>query len=147
MKKIVASLIIALSMSSTLFAGNTGVGIAVDMGLGVTAQFNGNINAQIGNAGICADYLFIQNNIEPESKIGDNLSWYIGAGVGYFWSDWGRHNEKNKNDEKVDLRVPVGLDLDFAKQWDVYLQVIPSLRVGDNVDFGINGALGIRYFF
>ena len=144
MKKIICSSIIALSMTTTAFAGSTGVGFGVDMGLGVTAQLNGNINAQIGNAGICADYLFMQNSIETEDKIGDNLGWYIGAGVGYYWSDWGGRKEK---DGKVALRVPVGLDLDFAKQWDVYLQVIPSLRVDDNVDFSLNGALGVRYYF
>lgn len=144
MKKIICSFIIAVSITTTAFAGNTGVGLAVDMGLGVTAQFNGNINAQIGNDGLCADYLFVQNNIETKNKIGDNLDWYIGAGLGYYWSDWG--GRKNK-DGKVDLRVPVGLDLNFAKQWDVYLQVIPSLRVNDNVDFTLNAALGVRYFF
>lgn len=141
MKKIICSSVIALSMATTLVAGNIGVGMAIDMGLGVTAQFNGKINAQIGNDGICTDYLFIKNNIEVENKIANNLDWYIGAGLGYYWSDG-----KNK-DDKIDLRVPVGLDLDFAKKLDFYLQVIPVLRVNNNVKFKLNSALGVRYYF
>jgi len=140
MKKLLSTVLIATTLTTAASAaGTTGVGFAEDMGFGVTAQFNGNINATIGNAGVAGDYLFLGDKIDAD--IGDKLSWYVGGGVAYFWSDW------TAKAGAIDVRVPVGLDLDFAKQWDVYLQAIPSLRIIDGLGFGINGAIGVRYFF
>ena len=138
MEKLIAATLIA---SSIVNAGDIGVGIASDMGFGVTAQYKGMINAQLGHAGIAIDYLFLPDNkIKINKDLPGSLSWYVGAGAGFFFGEWTGHNGD------IDFRLPVGLDWDFHKQWDAYLQVIPALRVDDNIGFGIGAALGVRYY-
>ena len=142
MRRTLLLLLLVASTLSNLHATKIGIGLADDMGFGIGAQFNGIINAQIGNAGICADYLVLQNKIKAKG-IGDSLAWYVGGGLGYRWA----HGYKGGKSADIDVRIPVGLDLKFLHDWDVYVQLIPSLRINNSLRFGINGAIGVRYFF
>lgn len=137
MKKLLLAATTSIILASSAFSANPTVGLVSDMGLGVGAQFNGNINTFIGSAGVSGDYLFLNNK-----KLGNSpFTWYVGAGAGYFFGDWGAVSGD------IDLRLPVGIDWDFHKEWDAFAQLIPSLRISDNIGLGVNGAIGVRYKF
>lgn len=71
----------------------------------------------------------------------NDLTWYICGGAGYFFNDWGGTSGD------IDIRLPVGIDWNFHKKWDAYLQGIPALRIGDSTGFEFGGAIGVRYKF
>lgn len=122
-------------------------GVAFDQGFGITAQFDNNINAFIGNDGVSADYILKQGPLDLDVVI----NWYVGVGGAINWSDHGRNNS---NDNSYSVRVPLGVSLPLATGWDVYGQAAPDLalidRHNDNdndVEFGVDFALGVRYGF
>ena len=137
MKKLLTTTIAGLALTSTLLTANTSVGLVADLGIGIGAQFDDKINAFIGSSGISGDYLFINNK-----KMGDSpFNWYLGGGLAYYFSDWGADSGD------FDVRLPVGIEWDFHKEWDAFLQATPALRIGDDVGFGIGAAIGVRYKF
>ena len=80
-----------------------------------------------------------------------DLVWMWGPGANVFWYDW-------KGPGKVDgymhlgLELPVGLGLRFGKvPMDVTLEAVPVFRVvgpdGLDFDFGLGGALNVRWYF
>ena len=109
------------------------IGFGVDRGLGVTAQLNKNLNLFVGNDGIAGDYLLSRgqwNELE-----GTPLNWYVGAGA---WADW---------NNGFGVRVPFGVELEFAPRWQAYVQIAPDLDLDDGAKFGVQGALAVRYAF
>lgn len=128
MKKIVLTMIVCAYVANA----KTGVGFAHDMGFGVVAQTQGNINIHIGNNGMAGDYLFKNNQ---KIKEVNDLTWHLGVGAGIEWGG------------TFLGRVPVGLDWDFAKEWDLYVQLIPGLKLGATTGFNLGHAMGVRYFF
>jgi len=53
-----------------------------------------------------------------------------------------------KDDPLIGARVPVGISYLFdAMPIDVFLEIVPILDVLPDVDFGINSAIGARYYF
>lgn len=152
-KKIIVASVASLALFSSSHAGtitssfpaDLGVGFATDMGFGFTAQIDHKINISLGSAGIASDYLLLDNKINANfnTDVIEKLSWYVGVGAGYYWSDWVAESGD------ADIRIPIGvdLDLDFDKKFDVYLQLAPALRIGDTTKPTITGAFGARYFF
>ena len=119
-------------------------GVAFDQGFGITAQFDNNINAFIGNDGVSVDYILKQGPLDLDVVI----NWYVGVGGAINWNDHGN------NDNSYSVRVPLGASLPFAKSWNVYGQIAPDFvlidRHNDNdndVEFGADLALGVRYAF
>jgi len=136
MKKLMVGLICISTLLSTapVFA-DTKVGLAFDQGFGVTGQFK-NINGFIGNDGVSADYIFRQGGFGRDII----FNWYVSGGAYYNWS----------GSENLGARVPLGLTLPFAKNWDVYGQLAPALDFDldhDDVNFELDFAIGIRYAF
>ena len=147
MKKLLLSVLLTLGLYSSTASADVGVGIAWDYGFGVTAQFNKNLNATIGNYGAGVDYLFLQEKIPAD---GINLSWFLGVGAGV------ESLFQNDNYLAVSGRFLAGLDFDITKNFDLYLAVDPSLQFrmydngytsNSNLYFGLDGVLGLRYFF
>lgn len=145
MHKFIAVFVFTI-MSSSAFAAKSsqvGLGMALDYGFGITAQFNGDINATIGNDGLGLDYLFLQKNLDSKYPI----NWYLAGGVGVDHIFDGNKNSSIKG------RAVAGLDFDFASNFDVYLAAGPALKVytdSDNDDlakFELDALLGVRYFF
>lgn len=113
----------------------TKVGFGFDQGFGITGQLN-DINAFIGNDGLSADYLFKQGRYEADLP----FTWYVGGGAYYNWD----------SSDNLGLRLPLGLTLPFAKQWEVYGQVAPELDYNlqhNDLKFQVGVAVGIRYAF
>lgn len=55
----------------------------------------------------------------------------------------------NFGDEvEAGVRFPIGLEYIFPRApFDVFIEVVPILRVIDKTDFEIDGAIGARFFF
>lgn len=109
------------------------LGFGFDRGFGITGSM-GKFNGFLGDKGIAIDYLFKRDALNVEVKA--PVNWYIGAG-GY--GDW--------KDGDLGVRMPVGVDVVFAKRVDGYAQVIPRFRFNNNTDFGLDFGIGVRYQF
>ena len=117
------------------------LGFGVDRGFGVVGTM-GEFNGFLGNDGVAIDYIFTRKKLDEANP----LYWYVGAGG---FVDW---------DGDFGVRLPVGGEFYFAKNLDVYAQVIPRLRVNNNnnnnnnnknntADFGLDFGMGVRYQF
>jgi len=150
MKKLLINLccIIGFFNANSVLATNK-VGVAVDQGVGVVFQFDGlnalishdsvsgdYINVFLGGDGMSADYIFQQGTFSEQIA----FSWYIGTGMYYNWDE----------EDEFGARIPLGITLPFAPQWDIYTQLGPLLNVNldnDNVDLELDFSLGVRYEF
>ena len=123
---------------------------AIDFGLGYI------YNHWRGGDGIhvYADYLW--HPLSLTSQPAFELPFYIGVG-GRFWSfDYGcdrfGNNCRYYGTSAFGVRVPVGLAFDFNNvPLDIFVQLVPTLdffrNYGDHIGFGIDGSIGIRFWF
>ena len=52
------------------------------------------------------------------------------------------------NDLRVGARVPIGLDYLFSgAPVDIFVEIVPGLTLIPDIDFDIDGGIGIRYWF
>ncbi|BCL69116.1 conserved hypothetical protein [Vibrio nigripulchritudo MADA3029] len=112
--------------------GEWKLGMGLDQGLSVVAQYKDTYNFAIGNHGISADYLLKKGQFESSEV---PFTWYFGAGA---WIGW---------EESFGPRMPLGLDWDFAKGWDAYAQVAPGLNIHKGINLGLDASVGVRYSF
>jgi hypothetical protein len=87
-----------------------------------------------------ADYLWQENLVRQQV----NLDWHIGAGGRIaFWDAW--------DDRTVALiaRMPLGLDLTFARPsfLEVFFEIAPGIMIAPRLDFDLDAALGVRFYF
>lgn len=55
---------------------------------------------------------------------------------------------KFQEESRVGIRIPVGLEYIFERNYvDMFLEIVPLFDLTPETEFGINGAIGIRYFF
>lgn len=95
-----------------------------------------------------ADYLIHNFGILKTGSAGGKLPLYYGIG-GRIKLE-GDNNEKgrNSNDALLGVRVPVGISYLFAKApVDLFVEIVPVLDVVPATDFGINAAIGARFYF
>ncbi|WP_261817563.1 hypothetical protein [Vibrio gallicus] len=69
---------------------------------------------------------------------------YRDYGNGYY-GYWERDESKHFND--YGIRVPLGVDWQFAPEWDGYASLAPRVNVPDDFHFGVDAAIGIRFAF
>lgn len=135
-KRIVVGAISALLLSATAYADKIKLGVSNDMGFGVTAQLNDQINAMVGDDGAAVDYIFRQGRYKNQNL---PFTWYAATGAFVGW------------DHGYGVRLPLGVNLNFAQRWDAFAQLSPEIdfdpKNGDRADFDLGGALGIRYAF
>ena len=146
MKKIISTSLIALVMSATALSAqeaknsNFAIGLSTSLGGSVAMQIAG-LNIGVGG-GASVDYLFLDKNIVTNESIA--LNWYVGAGGAYFWGNAFGGNSINGD---ILVRVPVGLSMMFAKDWEIFGELDPGVRFNHGTDFGIDSGIGFRYHF
>ncbi len=108
------------------------LGFGVDRGLGIVGSIN-QFNGFVGNDGFSIDYLFLKQSLKNNASNG--VRWSVGAG-GY--KDW---------DGDFGVRLPVGIEWNFAKNIDAFAQAIPAFQIEEDSKFKLDFGLGIRYHF
>lgn len=140
-----------LVVCSTAKAQHSGLGLGVILGepTGLSLKLWAGKNAAIDGAAawslgkksslhLHADYLLHNFNLFTVQT--GRLPLYYGIG--------GRIKFRDDDDDRVGLRIPVGIDYLFSNApLDIFLEVVPLLDLIPNTDFDMNGGLGIRYFF
>jgi hypothetical protein len=85
---------------------------------------------------IHADYLY--HSFDLIKVKSGNLPVYYGVGGSF----------KLNSDDELAVRIPVGLNYHFPNApVDIFVEIVPMLDLVPDSDFGMNGAVGIRYFF
>ena len=128
-------LIFSLLLTGTAYSApvkNLKLGFGFDRGFGLSASA-GDLNGFLGNDGASVDYIFHKQNLDVGANV--PVFWYVGAG-GY--ADW---------DGDLAVRLPVGVQVNFAERVDGYAQIMPRFRFHHKTDFGLDAALGVRYLF
>ena len=112
------------------------LGFGIDRDFGIVGTM-GKFNGFLGNDGVAVDYIFTRKKLDEVNPL------YLFVGAGGF-VDW---------DDDFGVRLPVGGEFYFAKNLDVYAQVIPRLRFNNNnrnndiADFDLDFGMGVRYQF
>ncbi len=136
LKTIVLSAICTCTLNSIAYAENTAalqgikLGFGHDMGLGIALQKD-KINGFVGNHGLAVDYKVVAEKLEASIP----AQWYIGAGG---FAQW---------DGDLGGRLPIGIEASFAKGFDAYAQIIPELKLVNDLGFGLGAGLAVRYQF
>ena len=155
MKKVV-SVMVLLAVAAILAQpadakprGDFGLGIIVGEPTGIDMKwFLGDVNAIEGAVAwsfsgdsavhIQADYLFHFYEWITVSK--GLLPVFFGIG--------GRFAIRENKDDSLGIRVPVGLDYEFAGGvFDVFGELVPVLELTPDTDFELEGAIGARFWF
>jgi hypothetical protein len=124
---------------------------SLDFGLGLWSGVNG--DCFIDNQGheVCGtfghsngtfniDYLWQSNIIRGSAQ----LDWHVGGGGRMIW--WGGCQN---NCIAVAARAPIGLDLMFTNPsfLEVFFELAPSFWIVPDINFGIEGGIGVRFYF
>jgi len=153
MKNILLLCTIFLLITSSLFAtNNIGAGFILGDPSGLTAKFfmgkSDAIDIGIGESAddlyIYGDYLRHFYGIFPLNE----LAVYFGAGGALH--DWEHHKKHYyyEDELRIEIRIPCGIEFIARKvPIGVFLELVPVLRFIPQVDFGIRGGLGARYYF
>ncbi len=86
---------------------------------------------------IFSDYLF---HFQPWSSpsTGLDLPMYVGIGGSVAF----------RKDVRVGARIPVGLAMHFQNApVEIFLEIVPGLRLVPNTTFDLGGGIGVRYYF
>lgn len=113
------------------------LGIAYDLGLGITAQYKGYTFFLNGDA--------VAVDVRVQNFYNDNKTLHLYIDVGGFVDSY--NGNDNARDDSVGIRAPIGLIFGLERDLETYIQAVPSYDFNDNRGFNIGGAAGIRYRF
>lgn len=112
-------------------AENLKLGMGVDQGLSVVAKYQDTYNLAIGNDGMSFDYHLAKGSFSSDVP----FTWFVGVGG---WTEWG---------DDFGVRVPLGLDWNFAPRWNLYGHVDPAWQIQDDSELKFEAGFGITYQF
>ncbi|RSD27921.1 hypothetical protein [Vibrio pectenicida] len=126
-----------LTASATASAEGKGAhqwsaGMAFDQDLSAVVELDDKYRLTLGNDGAAFDYIIARGEFDTDVP----LTWYIGSGA---WSEW--------DHDEFGVRVPLGVNWNFHKDWDMYGQIHPELDLHGGAELQIGGALGVKYTF
>jgi hypothetical protein len=146
---VLAAVVTIASSPATAGPGEFGLGIIVGEPTGVNAKLfldRGNaldMAAAWSLSGdndlhLQIDYLYHRYELIKVDK--GKLPLFFGLG--------GRVVLRENRDDKVGLRIPVGLAYEFADApFDVFAELVPILDLAPDTEFDFEGALGVRFWF
>ncbi|MGO2343253.1 hypothetical protein [Vibrio litoralis] len=123
------------------------VGFGFDRGFSVVGQLYNKVNLSLGDDGVAADYIFLTGKFNQKLP----FTWYASVGGFYDWDNTchngcgNPHHDSDHYFNDYGVRVPFGLDWNFASRWDTYVQLAPVINVPDDFDVEFQAAIGIRY--
>jgi len=154
MKILIAVVVLFAAVSSAQMTG-TGIGIVLGepTGLSLKSWLSTNSAVTVGAAWsfehdgslfLWADYTLhsfnITNAADPRS-----LAFYYGIGGKVSFID---RNEPQEDDTVIGVRIPLGLMLPIhTAPIDVFLEIVPTLNLAPDTEFGVNGGIGAHLFF
>ncbi|WP_428775971.1 hypothetical protein [Vibrio sp.] len=107
------------------------VGMALDQQLSAVLEIDKQYRLTLGNKGMAFDYIAKRGQFQGNVP----FTWYVGGGA---WAEW-------KDDFGV--RVPLGVNWNFSRGWDMYGQVHPELNLHRGPKLQLGAALGVKYSF
>jgi hypothetical protein len=139
----------ALIAAQPVSAGPFGLGIMAGEPTGISAKLMFR-NANAVDAGLAwsldgdndfliqADYLYHNYDLIPVGK--GRLPLYFGIG--------GRLQFRESLDDKIGVRIPVGLSYIFeSAPFDAFVEIVPILDLNPSTEFDLAGAIGGRFYF
>ena len=94
------------------------------------------------------DYLIHNFSLLDPDDLKGYLPVYYGIGGRIKLKDENARNGRNDENALVGVRVPFGISYLFADApVDIFVEIVPILDLVPDTDFGINGAIGARYYF
>ncbi|MCA0901492.1 hypothetical protein [Microbulbifer agarilyticus] len=127
-----------ISMPSFANQNGIGLGLAYDLGVGVTAQIRGT-SIFVNSDAIAVD-------MRLQNFRNDRGTAYVYIDAGGFYEDGGN----DSYNDKAGVRLPIGLSFGIAPSVQAYVQAVPNFAFSDNENqegFGVDGALGLRLRF
>jgi hypothetical protein len=144
---ILASLLIPLG-ASTARAQDSGFGLGIILGdpNGVSGKgwlvsglaLDGAVGFGIIDEGHLAAHVDVlwHMGLKDFSRASMDLYFGVGGKIGAFEDDF-----------RLGARGPVGLDFLFQRPVDVFIEIAAGLWIIDDVDFDLDAAAGVRYWF
>ena len=123
--------------------GGTGLGFVLGEPTGLTARFmRGGNNFQVHAAWSFSDDAALQLNGDylrsGQIDMEPMMPFYFGIGVLVKFAD----------ESKMGIRFPVGLNYFFkGDPFEVFGELVPTLRIIPDTGFDFGGGVGIRYYF
>ena len=124
--------------------GPFGLGIILGDPTGISAKYwldkSNAIDAAIGfdRFSIHADYLWHIWDLFPQTNHGE-LGAYVGPGLVY---------KDKKHDNLVGVRFALGAVFEVTQYpVEFFAELVPVLELSPDTDLGLDGGIGVRYFF
>lgn len=153
MKLLVAMMLLLTAAASAQLSG-TGVGLVIGepTGLSLKSWLSGNSAITVGAAWsfqhdgslfLWADYTLHSFDI-TNSGSDRSLAFYYGIGGKASFVD----NDNEGNDTVIGARIPLGLMIPLRHHpVDFFVEVVPTLDLAPDTEFGVNGGIGAHLFF
>lgn len=156
MKLLIAMAVLLASVAAAQMSG-TGIGLVIGepTGLSLKSWLSGNSAITVGAAWsfqhdgslfLWADYTRHSFDI-TNSGSDRSLAFYYGLGGKASFID-NNDNEGNDNDVVIGARIPLGLMIPLRHHpVDFFVEIVPTLDLTPDTDFGVNGGIGAHLFF
>lgn len=153
MKLLMLTVALLVAAASAQMSG-TGIGIIVGepTGLSLKSWLSAKSAITVGAAWsfrndgsllLWADYTLHSFNITGASSP-RSLAFYYGIGGKVGFVD----RNDNDNETVIGARVPLGLMLPIGDApVEIFLEVVPTVDLSPDTDFGVNGGIGVHFFF
>lgn len=146
MRPLLLVLLLAAAPASALEKGKFGVGPMLGVPFGATGKYwlnereaaQTHLGVSDGDLVWAADYLLHFDDVVPRKRADMKLPLYAGVGVKY----------KAEREDFFGLRFVGGAALyDKTRQWELFLEVAPVVRLAPSEGAAFDGGVGLRRYF
>ncbi len=134
---IVSLLLATLSANAKTSRAGFDLGIAYDLDLGASLQFN--------QFTIFANSDAVALDVRLQNFYNDRKTINVYIDLGGFYEQYNGNNADR--DDRAGIRLPIGLSFGLNRNLEGFIQAVPSIDFGNDNKSDVDGALGIRYRF
>ena len=154
--KLLIALALLLTVAASAQLSGTGIGLVIGepTGLSLKSWLSGNSAVTVGAAWsfqhdgslfLWADYTLHSFDI-TNSGSDRSLAFYYGIGGKASFVD--NENDNEGNDTVIGARIPLGLMIPLRHHpVDFFVEVVPTIDLAPDTEFGVNGGIGAHLFF